>query len=110
MDLRHQLEHLEAGGIPSGGSAHARIDAVLRGLARDELSILARVLGRWESAGHPDSAPGLDDLEPDDAGNVIDPETKALIATADYWRVYERVYAGLQEPEPRTPDRDTQSK
>ena len=99
MDLKRRIQSLGVGSRASGDvedRLHARVDEVLRRLAADDLAALARVLERWESAGHPaGSAPDLHGLEPDDTGNVIDPETMTLIATAEEWRVYERVHSAL---------------
>ncbi len=91
MDLKRRLAAL------ADDPEHARTDAVLRGLAAPELRIVEEVLDRWMEAGHPaDSAPTLDDLEPDDTGNVFDEQSKTLIATPEEWTVYARVLRALK--------------
>jgi hypothetical protein len=97
MDLRSRLEALKAGSPPSEDPAHARLDAVLRSLATEGIDALRRVLDRWVQAGYrADSAPDPTALEADDTGNVIDPDTKALIAMPEEWTIYERVYTKLK--------------
>lgn len=94
MDLKSRLSALASGSSDDPG--HARADAVLRGLAAAELRTVEGVLNRWAEAGHPaDSAPTLEDLEPDDTGNVFDEDSKALIATPEEWAVYARVLRAL---------------
>ena len=101
MDLRSRLEAVKAGGPGSEDPAHARIDAVLRALAAEDLEVIGRVLDRWVKAGHAaDSTPESEDLEPDDTGNVIDPDSKSLIAMPQEWAVYQRVRGALNERNP----------
>ena len=96
MNLRARLDALAAGEPASRDPAHAKVDAVLRALAADDLKILRDVLERWEEAGHPPgSVPESADLEPTDTGIVVDPETKALVAMPGEWEVFERVVQQL---------------
>lgn len=91
MNLRSRLDALGEGAA-SDDAAHARADAVLRALAAPDLRVLRDVLDRWERSGHPvGSNPASGALEPDDTGNVLDPQTKTLVATADEWTVFQRV-------------------
>ena len=101
MNLRARLEALKSGSPPSEDPAHSRVDAVLRSLAEEDLEVIARVLDRWAKAGHaPDSLPTFSELEPDDTGNVIDPDSRSLIALPQEWVVYQRVHAALSENDP----------
>lgn len=82
---------------PPRGPERARVDAVLRSLSAEEARVIHQLLDRWAEAGHPAaSVPGLDDLEPDDTGNIFDEESKALIATPEEWAIYSRLLAGLR--------------
>jgi hypothetical protein len=97
MDLKSRLSALAIGAPPPVRPEHARADAVLRGLAAPELRIVEGVLDRWAQAGRSaDSAPGLEDLKPDDTGNVFDEDNKTLIATPEEWAVYARVLRALE--------------
>ena len=96
MDLRARPDALAVGETPSSDVSHARVDAVLRALAAEDLKILRDVLDRWAAAGHPPgSIPESSDLEPTDTGMVVDPETKALIALPGEWEVFQRVLRQL---------------
>lgn len=91
MNLKQRLAAL------AGDPEHARADAVLRALSAADLRVVEGVLDRWTEAGHPaDSAPALQDLEPDDTGNVFDEDSKALIATPEEWAVYARLLRALE--------------
>ncbi len=97
MDLRSRLDALTAGAPLPESSEHARADAALRALSAAELRVVRGVLERWVEAGHPaDSAPTLEDLEPDDTGNVFDENNKALIATPEEFAIYARVLRALE--------------
>lgn len=95
MNLRSRLDALRDGAA-SEDPAHARVDAVLRALAAPDLRVLRDVLDRWERSGHPaSSVPASAALEPDDTGNLLDPRTKTLVATAEEWTVFQRVVSQL---------------
>ena len=95
----------------------ARLDALIKGTlphpgdgAKDseptrpsgESAVLARILRRWSESGHPpNTVPTPDTLEPDDAGNIIDPRRMTLVATAEEWVVYTRALSKLEEAERR---------
>ena len=97
MNLRSRLDALQARDSESDDPGHERLDAVLRSLAADDLTILREVLDRWEAAGHPPgSIPEPSDLEPTDTGMVVDPDTGALIAMPGEWEVFERVLKQLR--------------
>lgn len=98
MDLKSRLSALAAGAPPSEAPEHARTDAVPRALSAPELRIVEDLLNRWTEAGHPaDSAPSLEDLEPDDTGNVFDENSKWLIATPEEWAIYARVLRAIED-------------
>ena len=93
------LERLAARTSGREESPHARVDAVLRGLAAEEVDAVARIQRRWTDAGHPaGSFPDPSEMEADDTGNVVDGESMALIATPGEWEVYARLHAALTGP------------
>ena len=99
-DVMQALERLASTRMPeSSGRPHERVDAVLQSLAEDELQALARIQERWVGAGHPaGSLPDPADMAADDMGNVVNGDSKLLIATPGEWQVYARLRLGLSEP------------
>ncbi|CAN5220558.1 hypothetical protein BH20GEM2_BH20GEM2_12740 [soil metagenome] len=95
-NLRQHIRALQRG-TASAETAHEEVDAVLRGLAADELALLDRILTRWYEAGHPEGTlPELSELEAGDTGVVLDADSNTLIATQDEWRQYERLHSVLE--------------
>jgi hypothetical protein len=95
-NLRQHIRALQRG-TASAETAHEEVDAVLRGLAADELALLDRILTRWYEAGHPEGTlPELSELEAGDTGVVLDADSNTLIATQDEWRQYERLHSVLR--------------
>lgn len=98
-DVVAALERLAARTSGSEESPHARIDAILQGLAAQEVDAIARIQQRWADAGHPPgSFPDPSEMEADDTGNVVDGDSMALIATPGEWELYARLHAALTRP------------
>lgn len=92
------LERLAARASESGDPSHARVDAALATLAAEEVDAIGRIQQRWVDAGHPaGSFPVPSEMAADDTGNVVDGDSKALIATPGEWEIFARVHAALLE-------------
>ena len=98
-DVVAALERLAARTSGSQESPHGRVDAILQGLAAEEIDAIARIQQRWADAGHPaGSFPDPSEMEADDTGNVVDGDSMALIATPGEWKIYARLHAALTGP------------